>query len=79
MRTFIFLLFASFSLISCQKKYTYQCETVYQNQASGSHNYITKTMTEKQKDNYVSDNTKNIDGSDDTFTIGEYYTNCTKK
>ncbi len=67
-----------FIFTSCQKKFTYQCETIYWNQ-SGGHNYVTKTMTEKEKDKYVSDNKKDIDGTSKIITDGEYWTECIKK
>lgn len=68
-----------FIFTSCQKKFTYQCETTIYGQATGSHNVITKTMSEKEKNKYVSSNTKNIDGSDQIFSEGEKYTECIKK
>lgn len=79
MKQIITLFAITFVFTSCQKKFTYQCETTIYGQASGSSNIVTKTMSEREKDKYVSNNTVNKDGSDQVFTAGEKYTQCIKK
>ncbi len=68
-----------FIFTSCQKKFTYQCETTIYGQSNGHRNIITKTMSEKEKDKYVKTNTVDNDGSEQIFTVGEKYTECVKK
>ena len=79
MKPIFTLLILAFAFTSCQKKYSYQCETKIYGQANGYKNIVTKTMSEKEKDNYVKSNTIDNDGSNDIFTVGEKITDCIKK
>lgn len=79
MKPIFTLLILAFTFTSCQKKYSYQCETKIYGQSNGAKNIVTKTMSENEKDKYVKSNTVNNDGSDQIFSEGEKITECIKK
>lgn len=73
----IFIIFAfAFIFTSCQKKYTYWCQTSTINGADL--NPVTLDMTEKEKDKYVKSHSVDVDGNTSTVIAGESKTICEK-
>lgn len=65
---------------SCAKKHTYNCYVVSNVQPGtvllSEQNRIEKTMTERQKDRFIKNNTKDLDGVDYIYTYGESLATC---
>ena len=75
----IFVLFiALFSFASCQKKFNYECK-VYTFETRFNPTVINEKYSQNQVDRFIYDNTKDIDGSEYTYTNGEKWVECSKK
>lgn len=75
MKAFIYIFALIIFATSCKKtETTYWCQTTDVNGADINPRNI--TMTAKEKDKYVKENTVEIDGNTSTVIAGEKYTSC---
>jgi hypothetical protein len=79
MKKIIIIAVVGLFMVSCGKKYTYECRTEVYGQSGGYDNVTEKTCTKNAIERYIKHNTVDKDGVDYIISEGEQLTTCVQK